>query len=142
MAKSKTYLVPIDFSRGSQIAFRHAARLAGKNKGKLLLVHVVPPLSYPVGALLPKYFLSMGRQAKYALEKMARRQGLQKNRLRPLVLESADAARVIADQAKKSRAAMIVMGSHGRTGLERAVLGSIAERTLRYAPCPVLVVKK
>jgi nucleotide-binding universal stress UspA family protein len=142
MAKSKNYLVPIDFSRGSQIAFRHAARLAGKEPRKLILVHVVPPLSYPVGALLPTYFSSMERQARYALEKMARRQGLHKNRFRPLVFEGADAARVIAEQAKKSRAAMIVMGSHGRTGLERAVLGSVAERTLRYAACPVLVVKK
>jgi nucleotide-binding universal stress UspA family protein len=142
MAKSKTYLVPIDFSRGSRIAFRHAAKLAGKNQGKLILVHVVPPLSYPVGALLPKYFSSIERQAKYALEKMARRQGLHKNRFQTLVFESADAARVIADEAKKFRVAMVVMSSHGRTGLERAMLGSVAERTLRYAGCPVLVVKK
>jgi nucleotide-binding universal stress UspA family protein len=49
---------------------------------------------------------------------------------------------VIAAVAKKSRAAMIVMGSHGKTGFQRFMLGSVAERTLRYAHCPVLIVKK
>jgi len=141
MAKSKTYLVPIDFSQGSRIAFRQAAELAGRKNGRLILLHVVPPLSYPMGAFLPKYFSSMERGAKSVLEKMARRRGLRKNRFRTLVFEGADAARVIANQAKKFRAATIVMASHGRTGLERAVLGSVAERTLRYASCPILVVK-
>lgn len=142
MTKPKAYLVPVDFSRGSRIAFRHAAGLAAKNNGRLILVHVVAPLSYPAGPLLPKYFSSMQEQARASLEKLARRAGLPKSRFRPLVVQSADTARVIADQAKKLRAAMIVMSSHGRTGLERAVLGSVAERTLRYATCPVLVVKK
>ncbi len=49
---------------------------------------------------------------------------------------------MIADLARRSRASMIIMGSHGRTGLQRLMLGSIAERTLRYAKCPVLIVKK
>jgi nucleotide-binding universal stress UspA family protein len=49
---------------------------------------------------------------------------------------------VIVNQAKKARAAMIIMGSHGRTGLKRLVVGSVAERTLRYARCPVLIVKR
>jgi len=105
-------------------------------------MRVVAPLSYPAGALLPKYFSSIERQAKYALERMARRQGLPKSRFRPLVVQSADTARVIADQAKKLRVAMIVMSSHGRTGLDRLMLGSVAGSTLRYASCPVLVVKK
>jgi hypothetical protein len=45
------------------------------------------------------------------------------------------------DYAKEIRASMIIMGSHGRTGFRRLMLGSIAERTLRYAECPVLIVK-
>jgi nucleotide-binding universal stress UspA family protein len=51
-------------------------------------------------------------------------------------------AEVIARQAKKLHASMIIMGSHGRTGLQRLLLGSVAERTLRLAGCPVLIVKK
>jgi nucleotide-binding universal stress UspA family protein len=142
MAKSQTYLVPIDFSRGSGAAFRHAVKLARGKTTRLVMVHVVAPLGYPVGALLPKFFSSMERQAKDAMQKIARRHGLRQGRCRWLVFEGADAARVIADQAKKFRAAMIVMGSHGRTGVGRLILGSVAERTLRYAPCPVLIVKK
>ena len=53
----------------------------------------------------------------------------------------ADFADVIVRHAKKLRASMIIMGSHGRTGLRRLLLGSVAERTLRYAKCPVLIVK-
>jgi nucleotide-binding universal stress UspA family protein len=59
-----------------------------------------------------------------------------------MVARGTNFADVIAKQAKKLRAAMIVMGSHGRTGLQRFLLGSVAERTLRYADCPVLIVKK
>jgi nucleotide-binding universal stress UspA family protein len=59
-----------------------------------------------------------------------------------VIVQRGDPARVIANQAKKTRARMIVMGSHGRTGLKRLVLGSVAERTLRYARCPVLIVKR
>ena len=53
-----------------------------------------------------------------------------------------NSADIIARQAKKLRVAMIVMGSHGRTGLQRLLLGSVAERTLRYTDCPVLIVKR
>jgi nucleotide-binding universal stress UspA family protein len=52
-----------------------------------------------------------------------------------------DFGSVIARQAKRLRVSMIIMGSHGRTGLHRFLLGSVAERTLRYASCPVLIVK-
>jgi nucleotide-binding universal stress UspA family protein len=51
-------------------------------------------------------------------------------------------AETIVREAKQLRAAMIVMGNHGRAGLQRLLLGSVAERTLRYADCPVLIVKK
>jgi nucleotide-binding universal stress UspA family protein len=52
-----------------------------------------------------------------------------------------DFADIIVRQAKRLGVAMIIMGSHGRTGLRRFLLGSVAERTLRYAECPVLIVK-
>ena len=72
---------------------------------------------------------------------------LQRKKMKPMkyrvVFERAtDIGWAIARQAKKLRASVIVMGSHGRTGLQRLLLGSVAERTLRYAECPVLIVKK
>lgn len=59
-----------------------------------------------------------------------------------VLIKGRDPARGIAAQARKSRVSMIIMGAHGRTGLKRLVLGSVAEKTLRHARCPVLIVKK
>jgi nucleotide-binding universal stress UspA family protein len=58
-----------------------------------------------------------------------------------IVARGVNFAEIIAQQARKLRATMIIMGSHGRTGLQRFLIGSVAERTLRYARCPVLIVK-
>jgi nucleotide-binding universal stress UspA family protein len=58
-----------------------------------------------------------------------------------VVLQAADPVEAIARQAKKSRAFMIVMGSHGRTGLRRLVIGSVAEKILSSVSCPVLIIK-
>jgi nucleotide-binding universal stress UspA family protein len=132
MAAAKTYLVPVDFSKGSAIALKHAIELARKTMGKLLLVHVVP---------LVVHLATVASFLRGELEMMARRLGLTPAQYRLLVLERPEAGRAIADVAKKSRAAMIIMGSHGRTGFQRFVLGSVAERTLRYAQCPVLIIK-
>jgi nucleotide-binding universal stress UspA family protein len=74
--------------------------------------------------------------------KLPKRKKLKPEDCRFIVARGTNFADVIAKQAKKLRAAMIVMGSHGRTGLQRFLLGSVAERTLRYADCPVLIVKK
>jgi nucleotide-binding universal stress UspA family protein len=142
MASPKRYLVPIDFSPGSLTALRYAVRLARENRGKLFLVHVVPPLTYPTAALLPDHFAIMKKKTRKEMQKAARRHGLRADRSRLLVVEREDVARAITALAKKFRVTMIVMGSHGRTGLERMMLGSVAERTLRYSSCPVLIVKK
>ena len=133
MAKSDTYLVPVDFSQGSKTALRHALGLARKKRGKLLLVHIVP---------LVVQMKTVSGYLRGELENLARRFGLKRAEYRLLVLERGDAARAIAELAKKFRVAMIVMGSHGESGMRRFILGSVAERTLRYAECPVLIVKK
>jgi nucleotide-binding universal stress UspA family protein len=133
MASSKTYLVPVDFSKGSNAALRRAAKLARENNGKLLLVHIVP---------LVVQFATVAAFARGEMTALARRLGLKPAEYRLLVLERGEPARVIAALAKKFRVEMIVMGSYGRTGFQRFMLGSVAERTLRYAECPVLIVKK
>ena len=58
-----------------------------------------------------------------------------------MLARGTDFPAIIARQAKRLGASMIIMGSHGRTGLRRLLLGSVAERTLRYADCPVLIIK-
>jgi nucleotide-binding universal stress UspA family protein len=143
MAASKTYLVPVDFSKGSEIALKHAVKLARDNRSKLVLVHVLSTMTlYPPEETFFTYQDIVRKDAEDQFKKLVRRSGLKPQEYRSLILMGEDVAHAIARQAKKSRASMIVMGSHGRTGLQRLLLGSVAERTLRYADCPVLIVKK
>ena len=143
MAISKTYVVPVDFSKGSEAALKHAVQLAREKKAKLLLLHVISAtFAFPLEAGFADIFEALEEDARVGLKKLIQRHVLKPGSYRAVLVRGVEAARVIADQAKKARASMIVMGSHGRTGLERFMLGSVAERTLRYADCPVLIVKK
>ncbi len=142
MAKANSYLVPVDFSRGSEKALTYALKLAREHKGKVFALHVIPaePMYPPIAGGFDVYrFLQRDAQANFA--KLAKRKHLQAKDCELVLARGTDFAEVIARQAKKLRATMIVMGSHGRTGLRRFLLGSVAERTLRYASCPVLIVK-
>ena len=80
-------------------------------------------------------------EARRQMDQLVRKKKLEAGRFQAVIIHRGDPAQRIADHAKKARASMIVMGSHGRTGLRRLMLGSVAERTLRYARCPVLIVK-
>ena len=95
----------------------------------------------PIGPGIDFYSL-IEREARENYRKLLRRKRLQPKDCRA----GARARRPISppllrDRRTRLRASMIVMGSHGRTGLRRLLLGSVAERTLRYAKCPVLIVK-
>ena len=83
----------------------------------------------------------MERDARANFVKLTKRKGVKPRECELVLARGTDFADIIVRQAKKLGASMIVMGSHGRTGLRRLLLGSVAERTLRYASCPVLIVK-
>ena len=143
MAASKTYLVPADFSTGSEIALNQAIEMARKNRGKLLLVHVISAtFVFPLEAGFSDIVEILEKNARESVKKLFQRKRLKPARDRSILITGLDPAQAIVSQAKKSRASMIIMGSHGRTGLQKFLLGSVAERTLRYAHCPVLIVKK
>jgi nucleotide-binding universal stress UspA family protein len=143
MPASNIFLVPVDFSRGSERALDYALSLARERKGKVVALHVVPvELVYPPTAGKFNFYRFLESDAREKFNKLVKRKKLTPADCRFMVARGIDFADVIARQAKKLRAAMIVMGSHGRTGLQRFLLGSVAERTLRYADCPVLIVKK
>ena len=143
MAASKTYLVPVDFSQGSEAALDQAIKMARENRGKLLLVHVISAtFAFPLEVGFDDIFEILEKNARQSMKKLIQRKRLKPGQHRSVLITGLDPAQVIVSQAKKARASMIVMGSHGRTGLQRFMLGSVAERTLRYAQCPVLIVKK
>jgi len=142
MAKAKLFIVPIDFSRGSEKAFDYALRSARDSKAQLVALNVVPAeLIYPPTGGQFDFYGLMERDARDRFAKLAKRKGIKDGECKLVLARGTDFAAVIVRQAKKLRAAMIIMGSHGRTGLRRLLLGSVAERTLRYADCPVLIVK-
>ncbi len=138
---ARTVLVPLDFSECSLRALDYACSLSEKLGAT---VHVVTAL----GAGLPELSLaltdsvieSMRTRAQEQLAKvMKAREGLAK--LGRGIVEIGDARDGILHAAVETGADLIVIGSHGRRGVTRLVLGSVAEDIVRRAPCPVLVVR-
>jgi len=142
MARGEIFLVPVDFSRGSEKALDYALKVARQQGAKVVSLHVVPAdVIYPqTGTSCDLYGLMAG-DARRNFQKLVKRKRLDPKNSTLMLAHGTDLSAIIARHAKKISAAMIVMGSHGRTGLRRFLLGSVAERTLRYADCPVLIVK-
>jgi nucleotide-binding universal stress UspA family protein len=138
-------LVPIDFSEHSRRAVDEALGLAEKFGAELHLLHCCP--LYPASAIAP-YDVSLPQNleitiheaARGFLAEWARKAGGRGIRVEKH-LSASDPATGIADLAKTLGADLIVMGTRGLTGFKHALLGSVAERTIRIAPCSVLTVK-
>lgn len=135
-----------DFSRASQPAFALALALARSQRAGLTVLHVMAPVVPVIGDayVSPQTWTDLQRQVRaYAqreLDKLldrARRAGV---RAQGLLVEGPPADRIVR-AARSRHADLIVMGTHGRGGLARLFLGSVAERVVATAPCPVLTVR-
>ena len=143
----KKILCPTDFSENSEHAMKYALTLATLSQAKLLLFHVVEPLTYPQSAelfepVLDEVELTMKMEA--AFQKQLEDQVAALKEKYPKVsgrLVTGNTFLEIIQAARDEGADMIVMGTHGRTGLAHVLIGSVAERVVREAPCPVLTVK-
>jgi nucleotide-binding universal stress UspA family protein len=140
MLATKTILYPTDFSAGARPAFEVACALAGDGYVRLVVLHVErPPLATLGGTTgVPPLPNEYGRQK---LEEELK--GIQPARAGIAVahrLEYGDPATVILKVTQEIGADLIVMCTHGRTGLRRLLMGSVAEQVMRKAPCPVLTV--
>ena len=141
-----TILHPTDFSPSSRPAFNHALALAREQRAELWIVHVLPTVMPMVGEgyMSPKTFddlqRSMRAQAQKQLDRLVAKAKAARVRARGVLYEGV-AADAIARAARAKRAKLIVMGTHGRTGLTRLFMGSVAERVVGTAPCPVLTVR-
>ena len=142
MIEFKQILCPVDFSDTSVRALAHAAALTKWYGAQLTVLHVVPTFEpVPIRGMLGEtaYVPQMSREE--LTDKM--RHSLDLDALPPgarVLAESGDTPRTIIDQALSTGTDLIVMGTHGRRGFERLLLGSVAERVLREALCPVLTV--
>ncbi len=140
----KKVLVPVDFSEPSRKAIHYAQVFAEQFGAKLTLLHVVEPLSYPpdfaVVPLLPpdaegprlrelaKHLEELGRAVGGGVETES-------------VVISGRPWQGVVDYAKESDTDLIIVSTHGYTGLKHVLLGSVTEKIVRHAPCPVLVVR-
>lgn len=141
----RSVLVPVDFSEHSHRALLYGEALAARTGAELDVLHVLPEMSFP-----DPYFAEAAQiraMAKAAQERVP--EALDRN-VREVLGEGVDVhthlevgtpAATIVRVAEEEAIDQVVLSSHGRTGLERMLLGSVAEGVVRRAPCPVLTVK-
>lgn len=142
----KTILVPTDFSDPSEHAYKWALGLAADCKAKVILFHATPTMSH---LAFPEsvYYPDLARMEREMIAEAEKRVGefVAKKGTSAVPAETrvavGDAVWEICRAAEREHADLIIMGSHGRTGLSHVLLGSVAERVVRHAACPVLVAR-
>ena len=137
-------LVPLDFSENAAPVVEWAAHLGKEHDSRIVLFHAYHlPVEFQQleGAYLPPdFWANVKAEAEQSLNRHAedlRRRGL---RVEAVVREGY-AATAIVDEAEAQNADLVVIGTHGLSGIKHMLLGSIAERVVQKAPCPVLTVK-
>ncbi len=146
MIEIRTILAPTDFSKHAEVAVRYACAMAERFGSRLHLLHVLSDVM-PVGpdpmlapVLPPEYYKESEQSCYTALGTL-----LQPSWPRPASVETAvrwgAPVEVIVDHARKQAIDLIVIATHGRTGLGHVLLGSVAERIVRESPCPVLTIR-
>ena len=145
MRAIKTILVPTDFSAASDRALRYARDLADAVGASLHVLHVLEN-PFPPGTFMEMYAASAdshlehrGRQARARLESLLTDEQRAKYSAVQVMLPGM-AAEQILEYLNEHPADLVVMGTAGRAGLSRLMMGSVADRIVRAAPCPVLTV--
>jgi nucleotide-binding universal stress UspA family protein len=144
MFQARSILVPVDFSEFSERALRYAIWLGKQLGASVSLVHVYPIAVYAappmLGASVPMG--NFREQAQKALEELMERVGKDTDaKLQGQTCEGV-AHREIQRVAQEQGADLIVMGTHGRSGLEKLLMGSVAERVIRTSHVPVIAVPR
>jgi len=146
MKRFRRILHASDFSRASSPAFRRAIDLARADRAALTIVHVYTPFIPLMGesyALPPAYDMMLAdvrAAAQRQLDRLVTKAKRAGARAKGLLLEGVPYDRIVR-AARSTRADLVVLGTHGRTGLGRVLLGSVASRVITLAPCPVLTVR-
>ncbi len=140
----KKVLVAIDFSTGSLQALAQALQIAEKFKARLLLLHVVhdpaeAPGFYAAKKAGKKVLRNMEQTAQQMMDEFVAAHLCKYKSFDTAVVPGLPAEQIVR-LGKKEKADLIVMGTHGRSGLKRLILGSVADRVIRTASCPVLTV--
>jgi nucleotide-binding universal stress UspA family protein len=141
----KSILVPIDFSAPSKKALNYAATVARQFKAKLTLLHVVEPVATPDFAASFPLVMEDDRlmaAAKKELERATKAARIPRGTVEKLLVRFGRSFHEITEAARTRKVDLIIISTHGYTGMRHALLGSTTERVVRHAPCPVLVVRQ
>lgn len=141
----KKILVPVDFSDYSKNALRYAIDFAKDVSAKLFLIYVVEPIIYPADfsmgqVALPSVDLELNSRAKEELENLARRE-IPEDIKYDVIIKTGKPFVEINETAGEVDADIIIIATHGHTGVEQLLFGSTAEKVGRKAPCPVLTLR-
>jgi len=143
----RTILMPTDFSEYAEHAFTWALEMAADWQARLVLFYAatpISPLAFPDSVYLPELRRLEADMLADAEKRMSEFVG--KKESSAVVVETrvvvGEPIYEICQAVGREQADLIIMGSHGRTGLSHVLLGSVAERVIRHASCPVLVVRK
>ena len=140
----KQILVPIDFSDCSKKALQYALPLAKQHGAALTLAYVMPRVPYSAGEYDAVGYAALGIELRSAREEdlaVFAAQEIRGDVPTKTVVPWGEPTREIVKLAQSLPADLIVISTHGRTGLTHVFLGSVAEHVVRHAPCPVLVVR-
>lgn len=135
----KKVLIATDGSKFSSAAEKKAINFARSYGGELQIISVVdvPAELYAESPKTMEELISKAKGYVDSVKKDAESSGVKTQ----VIVREGEAYRIIADTARELGADIIIMGSHGRTGLKRLLMGSVTEKVIGYTPCPVLVVK-
>jgi len=144
LLKLKTILVPIDFSETSKKALVYAVRMAEQFGSKIILLNVVEPVATPDFAYHPLMLETDKAKsaAKAGLEQVCRDALLSAKMVDRVVVRYGTPFAEITSAARTLKADLIILTTHGYSGLKHVFMGSTAERVVRHAPCPVLTVRE
>jgi nucleotide-binding universal stress UspA family protein len=141
----RSILVPVDFSKASSKALAYASALAEQFDAKVTLLYVIEPIAVP--DFMAAFPLALGNDevtetCRERLGKFARKAGVKNSLIEKALVRHGRPFAEITDAARTLKVDLIVISTNGYSGLNHALLGSVTERVVRVAPCPVLVVRE
>ncbi|MDO8549180.1 MAG: universal stress protein [Ignavibacteria bacterium] len=144
--KINKVLVPIDFSDYSKSSLKYAVNFAKLFDASLILVYVIEPVIYPpdfsMGQIaIPTLGLEMDKRAKEELDKLAEKEIPSGVSVKKIIKTGKPFVEII-ETAAEENVDIIIIATHGHSGVEHILFGSTAEKVVRKAPCPVLTLRE
>lgn len=139
-------LIPIDFSNYSKKALQYSVNFAKQFNAELVLVYVIEPMIYPADLsmgqmVIPQADVDLSEKSKTDLTELARKE-IGEHLKFSILIKTGKPFMEIIETAKEVDSDLIIMATHGHTGVEHLLFGSTAEKVVRKAPCPVLTIRE